>query len=135
MKRLLLLSGLSLLGVAVGQAGVGPGVAGGLSVTSPLMGVGQVGPVYSPPVITAGPKPIYTPGQAYSGPARPPVVAPLPGESLHAPVAVTVGPTVHPEQGTRDLLQAPIGTPTITGPSARPQHGLRGWLHRHHWLH
>ncbi len=134
MKPLLMLPGLLLLGISAVQAGVGPGVAGELSFTSPLMGAGKVAPVYSPPVITAAPKPVFTPGPIYSVPTRPHVVSPFPGESSYAPVAVTVGPIVHPELGARDFLQAPIVTPKTVQPSVRSEHGLRGWLHRHHWL-
>ncbi len=136
MKPLLLVSGLFLASVSAVQAGVGPGVAGGLSITSPLMGAGQVAPAYSPPVVTVAPKPVYTPGPIYSVPTPPHVVAPLPGESSHAPVVVTVGPPiVPPEFGTRDLLQPPITTRKAIQPTVHPEHGLRGWLHRHHWLH
>ncbi len=133
MKPLLMLP-LFLIGISAVQAGVGPGVAGELSFTSPLMAPGIVAPVYSPPVVTAAPKAVYTPGPIYSGPTRPQIVPPLPGESAHAPVVVTVGPIVHPELGARDLFQAPISTPKTLEPTIHPEHGLRGWLHRHHWL-
>ncbi len=129
MKRLILLSGLFLFSLFVGRAGVGPGVASGLCITSPLMTAGQVAPAYSPPVVTAAPHPVYTPGPVYLRPVRPRVVPPLPGESSQASVVVTVGPIVHPEHGTR-----PISTPKTFEPTVHPEHGLRAWLHQHHWL-
>ncbi len=135
MKRPLLAFGLFLLSVFVGRAGVGPGVAGGLSITSPLMGAGQVAPIYSRPAVTVALKPVYTPGPIYSVPTPPHIVAPLPGESSHAPVVVTVGPIVHPELGARDLLQPPDTTRNTIQPNVHPEHSLHGWLHRHHWLH
>ncbi len=134
MKRLLLFAGMFLFAVSAVRAGVGPGVAGELSITSPLMGAGQVAPALTPSIGTTAPSPIRSPGTIYSAPVRPHVVAPLPGESLHPPVVVTVGPIVQPEQDTRDLLQAPSSTPNALPSPMRPGHGLRGWLRRHHWL-
>ncbi len=134
MKRLFLLLGLFLAGVFAVRTGVGQGIAGNSFITSPLMGSGVVAPTLSPAPIIAAPTPVYTPTPIYPGPVRIHVVPPLPGESSHAPVAVTVGPTVHPDNGLNHLLQPSFSTSKPLQPTIGQEHGLRGWLHRHHWL-
>ena len=131
MKRLALLAGLSLLvasvarggvgvvgtagpslpGAGLGLGGVGPGVASELAPTRPLRQSSVSHPQLTLPPLTTAARPVKIPA-----PVPPPVpahiVPPLPNPSAPAPVAVTVGPTVHPSTIQRE-------------------HGIRGWFHRH----
>lgn len=129
-KRFCALSSFFLLVVSAARAGVGPGVASELPVTSPLMGNGGTIPQLTFPSPHVIPAPVYTPAPHHQpGPAPLHVVSPLPGGSP-APVAVTVGPAIAPQQYTPAPVQAVSPLPgtslapvTVTiGPTVAPQH-------------